>query len=72
MKNQIFVIGLDMENKSAEEIARDVVVRIVEITDDLYQRQKEAEQTSKRGYMNEHRLRDCQILKTEKERTEHH
>ncbi|MCD8361940.1 MAG: hypothetical protein LUC98_03075 [Lachnospiraceae bacterium] len=56
MKNQIFVIGLDMENKSAEEIARDAAVQIVAITDDLYQKQKETEQTSRGERMNENCL----------------
>lgn len=30
---RIFVIGVDMENRSAEEIARDAVQQIAKITD---------------------------------------
>jgi hypothetical protein len=33
--NKLFVVGLDMENRSAEEIARDAVIQVNSIVDAL-------------------------------------
>ena len=40
VKKNIFVIGLDMENRSPEEIAKDAALRIAAITDRLVEKQK--------------------------------
>jgi len=40
MGNQIYVIGLDMDNRSATEIAQAAAEKIVAITDELYRRQQ--------------------------------
>jgi hypothetical protein len=42
MNNNIFVIGVDMENKSAEDIAKEAALKIIGITDQLIAK-KEAE-----------------------------
>lgn len=47
VKDNIFVIGLDMDNRSTEEIAKDAVLQIVAITDRLIEKQK-AEITSRK------------------------
>lgn len=39
MKDNIFVIGVDMENRSPKEIARDAALQIIEITDRLVEKQ---------------------------------
>ena len=40
VKDNIFVIGLDMENRSPEEIAKDAALQIAAITDSLIEKQK--------------------------------
>ena len=40
VKDNIFVIGLDMENRSPEEIAKDAALQIAAITDRLIEKQK--------------------------------
>lgn len=40
VKKNILVIGLDMENRSPEEIAKDAAFQIVAITDRLIEKQK--------------------------------
>ena len=40
VKKNIFVIGLDMENRSPEEIAKDAALQIAAITDRLIEKQK--------------------------------
>ena len=40
VKKNIFVIGLDMENRSPEEIAKDAALQIATITDRLIEKQK--------------------------------
>lgn len=40
-KNNIFVIGLDMDNCTPEDIAKDAVLQIISITDKLIEEQKE-------------------------------
>lgn len=39
-RDNIFVTGLDMENRSPEEIALDAALQIVAITDRLVEKQK--------------------------------
>lgn len=40
VRENIFIIGVDMENRIAENIARNAVVKIAAITDHLAERQK--------------------------------
>ena len=40
VKDNIFVIGLDMDNRSPEEIAKDAALQIAAITDRLIEKQK--------------------------------
>ena len=40
-KNNIFVLNLSMENQTPEEIAREAALKIIEITDNLIEQQKE-------------------------------
>ena len=50
LKDNIFVIGLNMENRSPEEIAKDVALQIAAITDRLIEKQKaETKSRSKEG-----------------------
>lgn len=50
VKKNIFVIGLNMENRSPEEIAKDAALQIAAITDRLVEKQKaEAKSRSKEG-----------------------
>lgn len=42
VQKNIFVIGVDMENRTAEDIARDAALQIVSITDCLVEQQKKA------------------------------
>ena len=50
VKDNIFVIGLDMENRSSEEIAKDAAFQIAAITDSLIEKQKaETKSRSKEG-----------------------
>ena len=39
-RNNVFVIGLNMEDKSSEVIAREAAMKIVEITDELMERKR--------------------------------
>ncbi|MCD7882429.1 MAG: hypothetical protein LUI87_01785 [Lachnospiraceae bacterium] len=41
MNDNLFVAGLKMEDKSAEEIAWDAAQKILAIMDDLYRQQQE-------------------------------
>ena len=43
--SHIYVIGLDMENRSAEDIARDAALRIDSLFDRLIKEQKQKEKT---------------------------
>lgn len=50
VKDNIFVIGLDMDNRSPEEIAKDAALQIATITDRLIEKQKaETKSRSKEG-----------------------
>ena len=40
-RNNIFVLGLNMEGQTPEEIAREAAMKIIEITDNLVGQQKE-------------------------------
>ena len=40
VKDNIFVIGLDMDNRLPEEIAKDAALQIAAITDRLIEKQK--------------------------------
>ena len=42
-KNNIFVINIDMESKTPEDIAREAALKIIEITDNLVETKKEQE-----------------------------
>ena len=44
---RLFVIGVDMENRSAEEIARDAVQQIAKITDALIAKQNQERENKK-------------------------
>ncbi|MCD8109932.1 MAG: hypothetical protein LUE14_07515 [Clostridiales bacterium] len=46
---QVYVIGLDMDNQSVEEIARGAAEKIVAITDELYRRQQEEDYDASSG-----------------------
>jgi hypothetical protein len=46
MNDNIFVIGVDMENQSAEDIAKEAALKIIGITDQLIAK-KEAEKKQK-------------------------
>ncbi|MCD7743721.1 MAG: hypothetical protein LUI13_00225 [Lachnospiraceae bacterium] len=46
MDENLFVIGLNMEDGSAEEIAWDAEQKILAIMDDLYKEQQEEENCS--------------------------
>jgi hypothetical protein len=46
VNDNIFVIGVDMDNKSAEDIAREAALKIIGITDQLVVKQ-EAEKKEK-------------------------
>lgn len=40
MNDNIFVIGVDMENRSAEDIVREAALKIIGITDQMVAKQK--------------------------------
>jgi hypothetical protein len=40
MDENIFVVGVDMDNRSAEDIAKEATLKIAEITDQLIEKQK--------------------------------
>ena len=42
-KQNIFVINVDMEKRTPEEIAREAALKIIEITDNLVEAKKEQE-----------------------------
>lgn len=46
MNDTIFAIGVDMENRSAEDAAKEVALKIIRITDELISMQ-EAEKKKK-------------------------
>lgn len=40
MNDNIFVIGVDMENRTAEDIVREAALKIIGITDQMVAKQK--------------------------------
>ena len=52
VKDNIFVIGLDMENRSPEEIAKDAAFQIAAITDRLIEKQKAETKSRKEEQQN--------------------
>ena len=52
VKKNIFVIGLDMENRSPEEIAKDAAFQIAAITDRLIEKQKAETKSGKEEQQN--------------------
>lgn len=52
VKDNIFVIGLDMDNRSPEEIAKDAALQIVAITDRLIEKQKAETKSRKEEQQN--------------------
>ena len=52
VKDNIFVIGLDMDNRSPEEIAKDAVLQIAAITDRLIEKQKAETKSCKEEQQN--------------------
>ncbi|MCD7842360.1 MAG: hypothetical protein LUG56_07825 [Lachnospiraceae bacterium] len=48
MNENLFVVGLNMEDKSAEEIAWDAAQKILAIMDDLYKEQQEEKYTGEK------------------------
>ncbi|MBO6113546.1 MAG: hypothetical protein J6P57_00665 [Lachnospiraceae bacterium] len=47
MNKNIFVIPIDMDNRTVEEIAKDAAVKIIDITDELIEKQKMSEEVKK-------------------------
>ena len=47
MNKNIFVIPIDMDNGTVEEIAKDAAVKIIDITDKLIEKQKMSEEVKK-------------------------
>ena len=48
VRENVFVLPIDMENRSAEDIARDAVASIMDVCDKVG-RQREAEQKAREG-----------------------
>lgn len=46
-QQNVYVVEVDMKNKSVEHIAREAALQIIEITDALIERQKRAEVAQK-------------------------
>lgn len=40
MDEKIYIIGVDMENRSAEDISREMALKIADLTDQLIEKQK--------------------------------
>lgn len=49
MNDNIFVIGIDMDNKSVEDIARETALKIIDITDKMVARQNAEKSKCKSG-----------------------
>lgn len=46
-QHNLYVVEVDMKNKSVEDIAREAALQIIGITDALIERQKRAEEVKK-------------------------
>lgn len=46
-QHNLYVVEVDMKNKSVEDIAREAVLQIIGITDALIERQERAEEVQK-------------------------
>ena len=52
MSENIYVIGVDMENRSAEDIAREIALKISDLTNQLIEKQKIEKQQKEEGKEN--------------------
>ena len=49
MDENVYVIGVDMENRSAEDIAREMALKIADLTNQLIEKQKLEKQQKEEG-----------------------
>lgn len=48
-RQNVYVVGVDMKNKSIEDIAKEATLQIIGITDVLVKRQKQDKEAQKEG-----------------------
>lgn len=49
MDENVYVIGADMENRSPEDIAREMALKIADLTNQLIEKQKREKQQKEEG-----------------------
>ncbi len=49
MDENVYVIGVDMENRSSEDIAREMALKIADLTNQLIEKQKQEKQQKEEG-----------------------
>ena len=52
MDENVYVIGVDMENRSAEDIAREMTLKISDLTNQLIEKEKLEKQQKEKGKEN--------------------
>ena len=57
--NNIYVLGVDMENRGVEEVARDAATQIVELLDRLVEEQERIKSTNSVGIISKEENEKC-------------